>query len=57
MKTMIGNGKVNNNPSGKHNSINSEATFSDKDDRGADEERFDRNCLSEYDLDRIMACI
>ena len=55
MKTMLVNGGNKKNPSKKHYSINSEAAYTIKDERGIQEEEYDRDSLSEDDLDRILA--
>jgi len=55
MKTMLVNGGTKKNPSKKRYSINSEAVYKIKDERSIQKEEYNRDSLSEDDLDRILA--
>jgi len=56
MKITSGNGEIKNSLPNKYQDSNFETAFMTEDERGAQKEKFDRNRLSEDDLDRIMAC-
>ena len=55
MKAMLGKGGIKNSQSKKNQSISSEAASKVKDEKNTQMEKFDRNNISEADLDRIMA--
>ena len=56
MKTLTVNEVVKVNRAKKDNTVNPEAIIKLKTERGVRKEKFDRNFLSEDDLDRILAC-
>jgi len=56
MKTTAGKRETKNNLPKKRSNVSYETAFKNQDNRNALKLRFDKNNISEDDLDRIMAC-